>query len=68
MITALQKYYSIKDLDECTNFLGIFNALYVDNVKLSYDEVAAKFYISINTLKRYIKKFNSLAEKLLKVK
>lgn len=54
----------IKDLEEGNNFLDIFNALYDSCEKLSYDEIAAKFFISINTLKRYVVRFNDLAEKL----
>jgi len=61
LIVALQNYYTIKDIDENKNFLKIFNALYVSEKRLTYDEIARQFFIGVNTLKRYIEKFNLLA-------
>lgn len=68
IISILQNYYKIKDIEKNTKFLQIFNDLYISQEKLSYDKISAKYYIGINTLNRYIEKFNTLAEKLTEVK
>jgi len=70
LIARLKDYCLFKDLEEgLANFYkGIFNALYTDKEKLSYDKIAAKFFICRNTLDNYIKRFNDLAQKLEKVK
>jgi len=68
IIVLLQNYYAMKDLDESKNFLGIFNALYVSEEQLTYDEIAIRYYVGINTLKRYVVKFNRLAMLIAKSK
>ena len=66
VFSQLQNYYAIKDLDESKNFLSILNALYGGEEKHSYEKTASKFFIGINTFKRYVVMFNELAEKLSK--
>lgn len=66
IIIELQDYYFKRDLDDGTNYLGVFNALYVSDKILTYDEIAYKFAMSLNTLKRFVDKANTFAEKLFK--
>ena len=64
----MQNYYEVKDLDEGSNYLDIFNALYVSDEKLSYDDIVVKFFVTYSSLQRFVKRANSLAEKINKVK
>ena len=68
IILELQKYCKLRDLDERRDnyYFGIFNALYVNKEKLSFDEIAAEFFIDVKTLYKYRIKFNLLAEVLFK--
>lgn len=62
---TMQRYYKIYDMDCGTNYCEIFAALYLEETNATYDEIASRFGVSIPTIGRYIKQFNSLAEKLL---
>lgn len=62
---TMQRYYKIYDMDYGTNFCEIFAALYLEESKATYYEIASRYGVSIPTIGRYIKQFNSLAEKLL---
>ena len=67
LLTILQCYYTIKDIEEGYDtpyYLGILQDLYISKEKLSYDKVAAKFFIDTRTLHRYRTRINNLAERL----
>lgn len=66
LIFRLQNYYLCKDLDEGKNYLKIFNELYISAENLTYESIASKYFLGINTLKRYITRINELAKKLSK--
>ena len=54
LLVKLQTFYEFKRLydgESSPNYLGIFNALYVDK-KLSRDDIADKFYITLSSIKR----------------
>ena len=64
IITKMQEYYTIKDLEENKNHLEVFNATYVSDEYLGTNEIAEACFVSVSTVERYIAKFNVLAEKL----
>ena len=68
IVSELQKYCLLKDIEEGRSnfYYSIFNALYVNKEKLSFDEIAAEFFIDVKTLYKYRIKFNLLAEVLFK--
>jgi len=70
IVRALQAFYALKDIDEnCDGYyVDLFNALYVDVKKLSYDSLAQKFHISFSKLKRFVKSVDALAVELLQNK
>jgi len=53
------------DLETGDQSADIFYALYMNSEELTYDEIVYKFNIKLTTLRRYRKRFNVLAEKLL---
>lgn len=64
LIVKLRAYYLLKDLEEEQEnfYVGIFDDLCCN--KLSYDEIAAKYFIDVKTLFKYRNKIDLLAKKL----
>ncbi len=58
-------YYVKNDLETGDQLADIFYALYMNSEELTYDEIVYKFNIGLSTLRRYRKRFNVLARKLL---
>ena len=67
LFSVMLRYLKILDLDTGTNHEQVFSALYLSEGK-SYEQVALECHVFINTVKRYVKKYNALAEKLLQNK
>ena len=66
LLYKLLEYYEIYDLDQGTNHYYIFKALYRSSKKKSYEDISEEYYISISMLKRYIKRYDKLAIKVIK--
>jgi len=64
-LRTLWDYYVKNDLETGDQLGDIFYALYLSRDNLSYDEIVYKYNIGLSTLKRYRKRFNDLAAKLL---
>lgn len=64
LFETMYGYYQIADIDMGCIYSQVFKLLYLNDEKLTYEQVAIKSNIGNNTLDRYIKKFDSLAEKL----
>ena len=62
VINILYKYYTLYDLDNGTIHSKIIEILYLTDKTYTYQKVADKLFISISTLKRYIKQYERLAE------
>ena len=63
-IQSLQLYFAIFDADNNTNHLKIINRLYVSDVQLTYDQIAFETGVSLPTLNRYIKRYDSIAQRI----
>jgi hypothetical protein len=64
LLSKMLDYYEIYDVIHKTNHYGIFYAVYIERLK-SYEEISEKYFIQIDTLKRYIKAYEYLAERLI---
>lgn len=64
-LRMLCDYYTKNDLETGNQLGDIFYALYLSDDNLSYDEIVYAYNIGLSTLKRYRKRFNDLAAKLL---
>ena len=64
-LRILCDYYTKNDLETGDHLGDTSDALYLSSDNLSIDEIVEKYYIGISTLKRYRKRFNDLAAKLL---
>lgn len=62
VINILYNYYRLYDLDNGTIHSKIIEKLYLSPKTYTYQKIADKLYISISTLKRYIKQYERLAE------
>jgi hypothetical protein len=67
-ILELREYYRKRDLDDGSNWMKIFDELYISRERLCYDKIMYKHGISESSLKRFIARANALAEKLLSIK
>lgn len=65
ILESMAKYYEINDIETSDNHSRIFKTLYLDNKRLSYDEVAEMYHIHVYTLDRYRQRYNRLAEKFV---
>lgn len=63
-IQSLQLYFAIYDVDNNTNHLKIINRLYVSDAQLTYDQIAFETGVSLPTLNRYIKRYDSIAQRI----
>lgn len=63
-IQSLQWYFAVYDADNNTNHLKIINRLYVSDVQLTYDQIAFETGVSLPTLNRYIKRYDSIAQRI----
>ena len=66
LISKMLDYYEIYDLDKGTNHCYIFKDLYKTRKKKTYEDISEEYHISDSTLKRYIKRYNRLAVKIIK--
>lgn len=64
-LRTLWDYYVKNDLETGDQLGDIFYELYLSDDNLSYDEIVCKYHIGLSTLRRYRKRFNDLAAKLL---
>jgi len=63
----LGEYFKLKTLDLDTyNYFDIFNALYTDSVKRTFDDIAREFGIGLSTLYRIRKQIVKLTEELIR--
>lgn len=64
MISILQNFYKLKDwANNYENFyLSMLNSIYVE--ELSYEKTMEKFCVARNTLKKFVKEVNHLAQKI----
>ena len=62
---VIVRYLEIYDIDNGTNHLEIFKEVYLTPKQYTYKEISERNYISKNTLKRYITRYDSLAVKVL---
>ena len=67
LFRVMLRYLKILDMDTGTNHEQVFSALYLQEGK-TYEQVALECHVFINTVKRYVKKYDELAEKLLQNK
>ena len=67
LFRVMLMYLKILDMDTGTNHEQVFSALYLQEGK-TYEQVALECHVFINTVKRYVKKYDELAEKFLKNK
>lgn len=58
-------YFKILDVDIGTVHSKVFKALYFDK-RRSYEKIANDNFLSVDTLVRYIRRYDNLAENLLK--
>lgn len=65
IFNRLIEYYQIYDLDNNTNHSKIFECLYLFKNYLSDMAIAQRTFISVDTLRKYIMKYNRLASLLL---
>ena len=62
---VIVRYLEIYDIDNGTNHLEIFKEVYLTPKQYTYKEISERNYISKNTLKRYITRYDNLAVKVL---
>lgn len=65
IFNIIKSYYSIYDLDNNTNHSMIFECLYLSKKYLSDVAIAQRTFISVDTLRKYIVKYNRLAGLLI---
>lgn len=65
IFNIMYNYYKIYDLDNNTNHCNIFECLYLSKKYLSDLAIAQKMFISIDTLRKYIVKYNRLTTLLV---
>ncbi|MDR1905392.1 MAG: hypothetical protein LBQ27_00545 [Clostridiales bacterium] len=65
VLKRMLNYYEIYDLEHCSNHYNIFFDLYFE--RKTYEATANDNFIHIDTLCRYIKRYNRLVEKLIKM-
>ncbi len=58
-------YLNVLDLDTGTNHCKVFKAVYLDGDK-TYEQVSEECHLDIRTITRYVRKYDLLAEKLMK--
>lgn len=58
-------YLNLLDLDTGTNHCKVFTAVYLDGDK-TYEQVSEECHLDVRTITRYVRKYDLLAEKLMK--
>ena len=58
-------YLNLLDLDTGTNHCKVFTAVYLDGDK-TYEQVSEECHLDVRTITRYVRKYDLLAEKLIK--
>lgn len=66
LFRRLKRYWYLYDIDNGTIHEKIFDVLYIEEMSIDYEEVAARFFIGDRTLDRYISRYNIFAWKLIK--
>lgn len=60
------RYLDILDLDTGTNHLSVFTDFYLSKKEKTYEQIALDNYISVDTLSRYLARYDRLVERIQK--
>lgn len=67
ILKRMQDYYIMYDLDNNTNHQEIFKVLYLTNKYSSDIAIAQRMFITVETLRNYISKYNRLIGRLIEM-
>ena len=60
------RYLDVLDMDIGTNHYSIFKDVYLSKTERTYEQIALDNYISVDTLSRYLARYDRLVERIQK--